>query len=90
MTAISLGNLCSNQSVRFLSKRSVGSPPFSYSPAKGTWVNANREERDDIIVVEVMASGLDRTWWRLLCEQLEAEMGQTEIVMRTHHRTPIR
>lgn len=61
-----------------------GVTAFSLSPAKGTWVNANREERDDVIVVEVMAKTLDRRWWQSFREQLEADMGQTEVVVRAH------
>lgn len=61
-----------------------GVTAFSRSPAKGTWVNADREERDDIIVVEVMAKVLDHTWWQAFRERLESEMGQTEIVIRAH------
>ena len=59
-----------------------GVTAFSLSPAKGTWVNANREERDDVIVVEVMAEALDRLWWQTFRKQLEADLGQAEIVVR--------
>ena len=61
-----------------------GVTAYSRSPAKGTWVNAERHELDDVIVVEVMAATLDRRWWRLLRERLEAEMRQAEIVVRTY------
>jgi hypothetical protein len=68
-----------------LVERFGGVTAFSRAPAKGTWLNANREERDDVIVVEVMAEGLDRLWWQGFRERLESDMGQTEIVVRTHH-----
>jgi hypothetical protein len=61
-----------------------GVTAFSRAPAKGTWINADREEMDDVIVVEVMADNLDRVWWRSFRERLEAQMGQTEIVVRSH------
>ena len=61
-----------------------GVTAFSLSPAKGTWVNADREQRDDVIVVEVMAKTLDRRWWQSFREQLEVDMGQTEVVVRAH------
>jgi hypothetical protein len=61
-----------------------GVTAFTRSPAKGTWVNADREERDDVIIVEVMAETLDKAWWGRFRERLESEMRQTEIVMRAH------
>jgi len=61
-----------------------GVTAFSRVPAKGTWKNVGREERDDVIVVEVMAETLDRVWWRSFREKLEAETGQAEIVVRTY------
>ncbi len=61
-----------------------GVTAFSRSPAKGTWVNAEREKLDDVIVVEVMAKTLDRRWWQAFRERLETEMMQTEIVVRTY------
>ena len=61
-----------------------GLTAYSRSPAKGTWVNAERQELDDVIVVEVMAKTLDRPWWQALRQRLEAEMGQAEIVVRTY------
>jgi hypothetical protein len=61
-----------------------GVTAYSRAPAKGTWVNADHEERDDVFVVEVMAQSLDRNWWRLFRERLETQMAQAEIVIRTH------
>jgi hypothetical protein len=61
-----------------------GVTAFSLSPAKGTWINADHEKRDDVIVVEVMAETLDRAWWQSFRERLEAEMDQAEIVVRAH------
>ena len=61
-----------------------GVTAYSRSPAKGIWINADREERDDIIIVEVMADALDRTWWSTFRERLETDMQQAEIVVRCH------
>jgi hypothetical protein len=61
-----------------------GVTAFSRSPAKGTWVNADHEERDDVMVVEVMVQTLDKAWWQSFRRQLEGQMGQTEIVVRAH------
>jgi hypothetical protein len=67
-----------------LVERFGGVTAFSRAPAKGTWVNADREKRDDVIVVEVMAENLDRAWWQAFRERLESEMRQAEIVVRYH------
>jgi hypothetical protein len=61
-----------------------GVTAFSRSPAKGTWTNADHEERDDVVVVEVMAEALDRGWWQAFRERLQTDMCQAEIVVRTH------
>lgn len=37
-----------------------GVTAFSRAPAKGTWINADQEERDDVIIVEVMAKTVDK------------------------------
>ena len=60
-----------------------GVTAFSRSPAKGTWINDDHEERDDVIVIEVMAETLDREWWLAFRQRLEITMGQSEIVVRS-------
>ena len=61
-----------------------GVTAFSRSPAKGIWINSDHEERDDVIVVEVMAETLERDWWQTFRQQLELTMGQDEIIVRSH------
>lgn len=60
-----------------------GVTAYSRSPARGRWVHATGEERDDVIVIEVMAKSLDHAWWGAFRARLEAEMDQSEIVVRT-------
>ena len=67
-----------------LAARFGGVTAFSRSPAKGIWINSDHEERDDVIVVEVMAEALDRDWWLTFRQQLEISMKQAEIVVRSH------
>jgi len=69
---------------KILIERFGGVTAFSRVPAKGIWLHADRKKQDDVIVVEVMSENLDRDWWRSFRERLEAEMDQTEIVVRTH------
>lgn len=64
-----------------------GVTAFSRSPAQGTWINANREERDDVFVVEVMAERLDKRWWKAFRRQWEVQLNQAEIVVRAHRIT---
>jgi hypothetical protein len=64
-----------------LTEKFGGLTAFSRSPAKGTWINDDHEERDDVIVVEVMAQTLDRDWWLTFRQRLEITMRQAEIVV---------
>ena len=61
-----------------------GVTAYSRVPAKGTWVHHDHEERDDVIVLEVMAETLDRAWWEKFRLGLESQMRQKEIVVRSH------
>jgi hypothetical protein len=67
---------------RLLVERFGGLTAFSRSPAEGLWNEGNRVGRDTIVVFEVMADYLDRTWWSALRKRLEAQMGQEKIVIR--------
>lgn len=62
-----------------------GLTEFSRSPARGHWKPARNgdAEQDDIIVFEVMTDTLDRSWWSLLRQGLEARLGQEMIVIRS-------
>ena len=59
-----------------------GVTAFSRSPAKGIWIADDHAERDDVIVIEVMAANLDRAWWRSFRQRLETTMKQAEIIVR--------
>lgn len=59
-----------------------GVTAYSRAPAKGKWLSSDREQHDDVVVIEVMAESLDRAWWQSFRERLEGEMGQAEIVVR--------
>jgi hypothetical protein len=42
-----------------------GVTAYARSPAQGAWTAPDgRVERDDVIMVEVLAPAFDRTWWR--------------------------
>jgi hypothetical protein len=67
-----------------LVERFGGVTAFTRSPAKGTWMSADHLERDDVVMVEVMTKKLDRVWWQSFRKRLEAEMDQSEIVVRSY------
>jgi hypothetical protein len=68
---------------RSLTEKFGGVTGFSRSPAMGTWINNDHEERDDAIVIEVMAQTSDRDWWLTFRKRLEITLRQAEIVVRS-------
>ena len=68
---------------RTLTEKFGGVTAYSRSPARGAWKNpAGDVERDDVIMVEVVVSDLDRRWWATYRHQLERALGQNEIHVR--------
>jgi len=60
-----------------------GVTAFTRSPAEGLWKEGgDGASRDDIIIFEVMADWLDRSWWRGYRAELERRFAQDEIVVR--------
>jgi hypothetical protein len=66
-----------------LVERFGGLTAFSRSPAEGIWEEEGELSRDEIIIFEVMAEGLDRRWWADLRRELEGRFRQNEIVIRS-------
>jgi hypothetical protein len=66
-----------------LTERFGGVTAYTRSPADGAWKNAGGDvERDDVIMVEVVASHLDREWWATYLRQLERAFGQDDVHAR--------
>jgi hypothetical protein len=60
-----------------------GVTAFTRSPAEGLWKTGGEGAgRDDIIIFEVMADWLDRSWWRGYRTELERRFRQEEVVVR--------
>lgn len=60
-----------------------GLTAFTRSPAEGLWDEGDgKRSRDQIVVFEVMADWLDRSWWRDYRSKLEERFRQDEIVVR--------
>jgi hypothetical protein len=68
---------------RSLTEKFGGVTAYTQAPAKGKWLAGGTEERDDITIIEAMTDDIDRPWWKLLREQLERDLKQKEIVIRS-------
>jgi len=68
-----------------LVSRFSGLTAFTRAPAEGFWVPQDEEaKRDDIMVFEVMADKIDKTWWAQYRGRLEKQLRQRAVVIRTH------
>ena len=65
-----------------LSDKYGGATSFLRAPGQGLWQSGGGTKKDSIAVVEVMAEGLDPSYWRSIRERLERELFQDEIVIR--------
>ena len=70
--------------VRFeLTERYGGVTAYVRAPAEGLWKESpGRVSRDDVVIYEVMADRLERSWWSMYRQTLEARFRQAEIVVR--------
>ena len=74
---------------RELTDRFGGLTAFTRAPAEGLWRDGGRTERDDVVVLEVMADDHDRGWWRRYRAELEQRFRQDEIVVRAQAFEPL-
>ena len=67
-----------------LVERFGGVTAHMQAPAQGVWKDdeEGKVERDEIVVIEVMAEALERDWWRSYCEELRRRFRQEELVVR--------
>lgn len=61
-----------------------GVTAFTRSPAQGLWQDGARVERDEVLLYEVMVTGLDRDWWAAYRKELEGKFQQQDLVIRAH------
>jgi len=60
-----------------------GLTAFTRSPAEGLWKADDGERmRDEVVIFEVMADWIDRSWWRNYRSELEKSFAQQEVVVR--------
>ena len=66
-----------------LVERFEGVTAYVRSPAVGLWTAPDgRVERDEVVMVEVLAESFDRDWWRRYADTLAARFAQQEIHIR--------
>lgn len=60
-----------------------GVTAYTRTPAQGVWIAPDGDkERDDVVMVEVLAPGFDRDWWRAFGGRLAKRFDQDEIHIR--------
>lgn len=60
-----------------------GVTAFVRSPASGAWEDdRGKVQRDELVLLEVMASRLDHGWWAGYRAQLEQRFRQDEVLVR--------
>jgi hypothetical protein len=60
-----------------------GVTAYLRAPAQGVWTDPDgRRERDDVVMVEVLAATFDRDWWRAYGDTLRERFGQEAMHIR--------
>jgi hypothetical protein len=73
----------SQQVRRELSEQFGGVTAYTRAPAEGRWEDAGgRMKREDVVVLEVMAHELDRSWWGAYAEELAHPFKREDLVVR--------
>ncbi len=66
-----------------LAEQFGGVTAFVRSPAVGLWEDDEGDvQRDDVVLLEVMAEHVDHGWWRGYRQQLEQRFRQDEVLVR--------
>lgn len=60
-----------------------GATAFLRAPATGAWEDDDGDvQRDEVVLLEVMAADLDRDWWGRYRRDLERRFQQDEVLVR--------
>ena len=66
-----------------LTERFGGVTAFVRSPAVGAWEDDRGDvQRDEVVLVEVMADHVDHGWWAAYREDLQRRFRQDEVLVR--------
>ena len=72
-----------------LVERFGGLTAHTRSPAAGIWKRNGAKQKDDIVIIEIMAGSLDAEWWRQFRQSLEKRLEQEEIIIRAQETRKI-
>jgi hypothetical protein len=73
-----------------LTEKFGGLTVYTRSPATGLWKESDEKvSRDDIIIYEVVAEDIDKSWWRIYKTSLEQHFRQQEVMIRSMDITMI-
>ena len=69
-----------------LVERFGGLTAYTRTPADGIWKSSGGQTpaRDEIVIYEVMATVLDRDWWKRFREKLQVVFRQESLVIRAN------
>jgi hypothetical protein len=71
------------ETLKELTDRFGGATAFTRSPAQGFWEEPGGQvQRDEVIVIEVMAEEAEDDWWSAYKQTLEARFRQETILIR--------
>jgi hypothetical protein len=59
-----------------------GATSFVRAPGQGLWRKGGEVERDNIAVIEIMTTEIDRSVCQSLRERIERELSQEEVIIR--------
>jgi hypothetical protein len=69
---------------RELTARFGGLTAHTRAPAEGLWSEDGQTTRDDIVIYEVIAERIDRTWWAEYRRTLQSRFRQEQVLIRAH------
>jgi len=61
-----------------------GVTAYPRTPASGLWKQGGGEQRDDLVIYEILAETVDEQWWNSYRHKLEQQFSQDEILIRSH------
>jgi hypothetical protein len=67
-----------------LTEQFGGLTAYTRAPATGLWKeNEDKVSRDEIVVYEVVANDIDKSWWKIYKKKLEHDFRQDELMIRS-------
>lgn len=81
---------CFDRLAAELTKRFKGLTAYTQAPAQGLWKRGRHAmKHDQIVVYEVMAPRIARTWWKRKRRELERAFRQERVLIRANRVTQL-